>query len=126
MVEIRLDDEKLLRHILIIEGELNQIRREAAMGTAKKPSPPDHSIQGIDITKIDWKGKGSIPVHASADWSWAFAYEQEGGYKPESKALVQAIEQTGKVEIDGYEMTLSGRDNNLLNRKKTKSKGRGR
>lgn len=115
MVEIRLDGEKLLRCIQRIETELNIIRRDAALGTAAAPS-----VQGVDLTKIEWKGKGSEPASASDSWAWAFAYEQNGTYKPESKALVQAIEQTGKVEMNGYVMTLNGRDDNLLSRKKQK------
>jgi len=126
MPEIRLDGEKLLRHILIIEGELNEIRREAAMGAPKASSAPAPRIQGVDLTQIEWKGKGSVPVDTGAPWAWAFAYDYDGDYIPESRTLVQRIEQYGPVEIDGYEMTLSGRDKNLLNRKKIKPKDRGR
>ena len=115
MPEIRLDGESLLKCIEVIEAQLNQIRRMAAMSRAPAPS-----AQGIDLTMIEWRGKGSVIVPASVKWAWAFAYEQEGTYKPESKALVQRIEQYGKVEMDGYEMTLGGRDNRLLNRKKQK------
>ena len=113
MPEIRLDGEKLLRCIEAIEAQLNQIRHMAGQGTA---SP--FNLTGIDLTKIDWLKKGSEPASAGDSWAWAFAYEQDGTYKPESKALVQAIEQYGKVEMDGYVMTLGGRDGNLLNRKK--------
>jgi len=121
VTEIRLDGEKLLKHIETIEGELNQIRREAAMGSA--PSP---SVQGIDLTQIEWKGKNSVPASAGDNWAWDFAYEEDGEYKPESRTLVQAIEQYGEVVMDGYKMTLSGRDKSLISRKKAKSKGRGR
>jgi len=115
MPELRLDGESLLKQIEIIEAHLNEIRRMSAMGSAPAPS-----VQGIDLTKIEWKGKGSVPASTGDPWAWAFAYDQDGVYKPESKALVQRIEQYGKVEMDGYEMTLSGRDKRLLNRKKLK------
>jgi len=115
MVEIRLDGEWLLARIQNIEFELNEIRRRAAMGSA--PSP---SVQGIDLTQIYWLDRDSEVVGLGAEWSWAFGYDQSGGYKKESETLVKAIEQSGKVEIDGYEMTLSGRDKRLLNRKKLK------
>jgi len=115
MPEIRLDGERLLMHIEIIEAELNHIRREAAMSRAPAPS-----VQGIDLTKIKWKGKGSVPASVGDPWAWAFAYDQGGGYVDESETLVKAIEQYGEVVMDGYEMTLSGRDNRLLNRKKQK------
>jgi len=137
MVEIRLDGERLLKHLLGIEAHLNEIRRMSAMGSApaqktyeeleaqakkefERVMAPAPSVQGIDLTKIEWKGKGSVPASTGDPWAWAFAYEQDGSYKDESKALVQRIEQYGKVEMDGYEMTLSGRDNRLLNRKKQK------
>jgi len=115
MPEIRLDGEKLLRCIEAIEAQLNEIRRMSAMTAAPAPR-----VQGIDLTKIEWRGKGSEPVTAGAEWAWAFGYNQDGTYKPESKTLVQHIEQYEKVEMDGYEMTLSGRDKRLLNRKKVK------
>lgn len=117
MVELRLDGEKLLRCIKRIESELNVIRADAALGVAEAPS-----VQGIDLTKIDWKDKYSEPASAGDPWAWAFGYDQDGTYRPESKALVQAIEQYGKMVIDGFEMTLSGRDGKLLNRKKVKAK----
>jgi len=115
MVEVRLDGEKLLRCIEAIEAQLNEIRRMGAMGAA-----PASRVQGMDLTKIIWWDKDMNEVGPGAKWSWAFGYDQDGSYKDESKALVQAIEQTGKVEIDGFEMTLSGRDKRLLNRKKLK------
>lgn len=115
MVEIRLDGEKLLKHIETIEREINEIRREAAMGSA--PSP---SVQGVDLTQIDWRDKYNEKASAGDPWAWAFGYDQDGDYKPESKALVQCIEQYGKATMNGFEMTLSGRDGKLLNRKKQK------
>lgn len=118
MPEIRLDSEKLLRCIKRIESELDVIRREAALGTAAAPS-----VQGIDLTKIDWKGKLGADASLGDEWSWTFAYEQSGGYKDESETLVKAIEAAGKVVVDGYVMTLSGRDKRLLNRKKLKREG---
>jgi len=115
MVEIRLNGEKLLRSIEAIEEQLNEIRRMSAMGSAPAPS-----VQGIDLTMIAWQKKLGEPASLGDPWAWAFAYNLDDTYRPESKTLVQAIEQTGKVVIDGYEMTLSGRDNRLLNRKKQK------
>ena len=115
MPELRLDGERLLKHLMGIEAHINEIRRMSAMGSAPAPS-----AQGIDLTKIDWRDRDSVEVGPGEPWAWAFAYEQDGSYKDESKALVQRIEQYDKVEMDGYEMTLSGRDKRLLNRKKLK------
>ena len=121
MVEVRLDGEKLLKHIETIEDTCMEIR---SLIETEYPGPK--SAQGIDLTKIEWKGKGSVPASAGDSWAWAFGYDQDGEYLPESRAIVMAIEAAGKVVIDGYEMTLSGRDKRLLSRNKVKSKGRGR
>jgi len=115
MVEIRMDGEKLLVHIELIERELRAIRKAAALGMTATPS-----VQGIALTRIDWRDKYSEEASADDPWAWAFAYNQDNSYRPESKDLVQRIEQYGKVEMDGYEMTLTGRDKRLLNRKKQK------
>ena len=115
MPEIRLDGERLLKHIKEIETALNEIRRMSAMGAAPLSSP-----QGIDLTQIDWRDRNSDEVDASEPWSWAFGYNQDGTYKDESETLVKAIERDGEVVMDGFEMTLGGRDKRLLNRKKLK------
>jgi len=137
MVEIRLDGERLLKHLLGIEAHLNEIRRMSAMGSApaqktyeeleaqakkefERVMAPAPSVQGIDLTKIEWKGKGSVPASTGDPWAWAFAYEQDGSYKPESETLVKTIERDGGVTMDGYKMTLGGRDKRLLNRKNLK------
>ena len=118
MTEIRLDSEELLREIEAIELLLNKIRRMTGRGAAASPS-----VQGIDLTRIEWKRKGSKPASAGDPWAWTFGYAQDGGYLPESETLVKALEQSGKVEMDGYVMTLSGRDKRLLSRKKLKRGG---
>jgi len=115
MVELRLDGERLLRCIETIEKQLNEIRRMSAMGAAPPSSP-----QGVDLTKIDWRDRNNDEVGTGEPWAWAFGYNQDGTYNPESETLVKAIERDGEVVMDGYEMTLSGRDNRLLNRKKLK------
>ena len=115
MVELRLDGERLLRCIETIEKQLNEIRRMSAMGAAPPSSP-----QGVDLTKIDWRDRNNDEVGTGEPWAWAFAYDVDGDYWDESRSLVQAIERDGEVVMDGYVMTLSGRDNRLLNRKKLK------
>lgn len=118
---VTMDGEELLARIQQIEYILDEIRSAAADGVFVAPD-----TTGIDITQIEWLKKGSEPASPGDPWAWAFGYNEDGNYLPESETLVRAIEQSGKVEIDGYEMILSGRDNNLLNRKKIRPKGRGR
>jgi len=113
MPEIRLDGEKLLKHIEGIEYLLNVIRRMAAMEADYTPR-----VQGVDLTQIEWRTRDNQAASLGDKWSWAFGYDQNGDHKPESRELVQRIEQYGRVEMDGFEMTLSGRDKRLLNRKK--------
>ena len=47
-----------------------------------------------------------------------FAFEQQGDYHPESRELVQAIQQYGSVKVGNRVYSLGGRDGNLLNFKK--------
>jgi len=121
MTEIRLDGEWLLKRIETIESELNAIRREADMGAA-----PASEVTDIDLTKIEWKLRGSEPADPGDPWAWAFAYDQNGDILDETQALVGVLKRDGKALIDGYELTLSGKDKTLLSRKKLKPQGRGR
>jgi len=121
MTEIRLDGEWFLKRIEAIEGELNAIRREAAMGAA-----PSSTVTGIDLDQIEWKLRGSEPADPDDPWAWAFAYDQDGAVLDETQALVKVLKRDGKALIDEYELTLSGKDKTLLSRKKLKNQGRGR
>ena len=135
---VSINSEWLLNRIQALERVIADIRAEAAKGVYKpasnreekdspfvrvagQPESPAASPAGINIHDIDWRDKNSDEVGPEVSWAWAFAFNQNGTYKPESKALVQEIERYEKVEIDGYELTISGNDKNFLNRKKIKS-----
>ena len=118
---VTMDGEWLLAQVQQIEYILDGIRSVAADGVFTTPE-----AAGIDLTQIEWKLRGSEPASAGDPWAWAFAYNQDGETLLVTDALVKTIEQHGKALIDGYEITLGGRDENLLNRKKLKLQGRGR
>ena len=118
---VTMDGEELLARIQQIEYILDEIRSAAADGVFTTPV-----TAGIDLTQINWLKKGSLPADPGDPWAWAFAYDEDSDILPETDALVSVIERDGKALIDGYEITLSGRDNNLLSRKKAKPRGQGR
>ena len=67
------------------------------------------------ITKDkEWKGHATD----SAGWALVFAYTQNRGIHKKTALLVMALEQYGMVLVNGFEISLAGRDGNLLNRKK--------
>ncbi len=81
----------------------------------------------IDISGVDWRrsNKAGGGVAGPGDgWAWAFALTKDGGIRRESAQLLAGLEQYGKVLVVGFEITLSGRDKRLLNRKKLNYGGR--
>ena len=87
-----------------------------------KDESPAMSLD-LDISGIEWKRskKAGGGVAGPGDgWAWAFAYTQDGGIRREAAQIVAALEQYGKVLVDGFVISLAGRDGKLLNRKKLK------
>lgn len=81
----------------------------------------------ITISGIEWKRsnkQGGGAAGPNDGWAWAFALTKDGGIRRESAQLLAALEQYGKVLVDGFEITLSGRNKRLLNRKKLNYGGR--
>lgn len=72
----------------------------------------------LDVSGIQFYQKNKQPAGPGAKWGWTWAYEREGDYHDESKALVQALEQYGEVRVGNKMFTLGGRDGRLLNFKK--------
>jgi len=136
---VSIEAEWLLKRLEGIENLLADIRTRAAEGVFNQPA---HQEEGgspfvrkirqtdrrtnnpteINIHVIEWMKKGMQPASADDSWAWAFTTDQEGLLRSETRLLVQEIERYKVVEIDGYEITLGGRDKNLLNRKKIKAK----
>lgn len=113
--DVTIDAELLLNHLEAIERAVNDIRSMAAQGIDQPASPA-----GININVIDWRDRNSDIVGPDAKWAWAFTYNENGILQDETRQLVEEIGRYGKVEVSGYEITLSGRDGKLLNRKKLK------
>lgn len=116
---VTVDAEWLLARLEALEATIAQIRQEAAQGVHRTASP-----SGINLHLLEWKTKDSQPASEDAPWAWAFAYDQDGVLMDAARQLMQEIERYGKVEVSGYELTLSGRDKNLLSRKKIGSRRR--
>ncbi|MBA7694441.1 hypothetical protein ES703_103051 [subsurface metagenome] len=118
---VEIDGEFLLNRVEAIERCCIDIRKGIAQGVFQPASPA-----GINIRAIEWRTKGSEDARDDDPWAWAFGYNQDGSFVDEARQLVQEIQRTGKVEIDGYEITLGGRDKKLLNRTKLGSQERRR
>jgi len=119
---------------------LNEIRREfnkridelgnfLASGLTTEPPSPARQRKvekastsampvSVNVSGINWLTKDKEPASPNAAWSWAYGYDIEGAIRPETEALIQEILKYGKVTVGGFEYSLSGRDMNLLGRKK--------
>jgi len=112
---VTLDAEFLLNRLEAVDRALADIKQAALQGYGRPASPA-----GININAIIWRNKYSDEVGPEASWAWAFSRDREGHIADEARQLVQEIERYEKVEVDGYEITLGGKDMTLLNRKKMK------
>lgn len=110
---VEIDGEFFLNRVEAIERCCADLRKAVAQGIFQPASPA-----GINIRAINWRTKENQPAPEDDAWAWAHAYHLNGPLKDETRQLVQEIERYGKVETAGYEITLSGRDKKLLNRKK--------
>ncbi len=139
--KVTIDGEWLLAKFQEIEYIIDEIRARCGDGAfvagadQTRPDPRTRTQDGTpifpapraaigDLSEIEWKIKGSEPARVNDSWAWAFAYESNGDYRPESRDLVMAIEAAGKIKVGIYEITLSGRDKNLLSRTIPKAGGR--
>ena len=126
---------EILDRLQTLEGELRKLGHKGFNASGKTRSPnssrrekKDESeamVLDIDISGIEWKRSNKTGGGAAGPndgWAWAFAYTQDGGIQREAAQLVTALEQYGKVLIDGFKITLAGRDGKLLNRKKVKNR----
>ena len=89
------------------------------MAKASKGQP--FELEGFDIDRIEWKAKGCDPAGPNAIWCWGFSTDRDGVILDEARPLVKAIERYGpEVVVGDYILTLSGRDGNLLSRRRIK------
>ena len=109
---------KLISPIVFIEELTRPVPR------AREPAHPgqrgDFPVLDIDVSQIEFYQKDRTIAGPYASWGWTHAYDY-GEYKEESRQLVQAIEQYGRVQVGEREYYFSGRDGKLLSFKKVKS-----
>ena len=101
--------------------------KPAKQSKPKENDQPAAMTVDLDISGIEWKKSnrdGGGPAGPNDGWAWAFAFTKDGEILRETVQLLQALEQYGTVRVGQYEITLSGRDKNLLNRKKLATRGR--
>lgn len=123
--QVVVDADELLERINKVRGSFDELSSFLAKCMTTKPLIPasrekdekDAMELDIDISGIEWLTKDRQPAGPNAPWCWAFSTTQDGGIRRETLQLVQALEQYGKVRIGKYELSLGGRDGNLLNRK---------
>lgn len=125
---------ELLDKLQGLEAELRKLGHTGFNASGTTTPPPRQSRKDskdeslamsldLDISGIEWKRsnkQGGGAAEPNDGWAWAFAYTQDGGIRREAAQLVAALEQYGKIIIDGFEITLAGRNGNLLNRKKVR------
>lgn len=113
--------EKRLRALGREGYKIDGVTPEPKSPASREEKEQDAMPLEIDISGIDWRRSNKAGGGAAGPgdgWAWAFALTKDGGIRRESAQLLSALEQYGKVLVDGFEITLAGRDGNLLNRKK--------
>lgn len=133
MSRVTVDAEKAIELLNEIRREVNEridaLGRFLARGlTTESPAPARQRKAekastaampvSVSVSDINWLTKDKKVARPDAAWSWAYGYDREGFIRPETEALIQEIEKYGKVTVGGFEFSLSGRDMNLLSRKK--------
>jgi len=122
---------KLLDELTDMEKRLRALGSQGfrgAPGDRRDPRPASNPnekaepamVVDLDISGIHWKTKDSQPAGLDVPWCWAFSETKDGGVIRETMQLLQALDQYGKVRIGEYEISLGGRDGNLLNRRRLK------
>jgi len=111
--KVVIDPDQLITQLDSIQAHIDQLRKLCSEGFTTRPVPAD-----INLDAIKWMKRGKQPAAPGDKWAWAFAYSRDGGVLPETRRLVEAIKRHGKVEVEGFEITLGGRDGKLLNRRK--------
>jgi len=129
---ITIDAERfleLLDKLKVLEEELRKLGHGgfSSSKSNQRPKPSQEEKEAmpleLDITGIEWKQSrkaGGGVAGPSDGWAWAFVYTQDGGIRREVSELLSALQQYGAVIVDGFKITLSGRDDTLLNRTKVR------
>ena len=132
---VMVDADELIKRIDAIRVSLDDLSNFLARGlTTETPTPsrqrkaeeasqePPFELRGFDLDRIKWKAKGGELAEPDSHWSWAFSTDRNGFVLDETRPLVEAIERYGpEVVVGDYILKMSGRDGNLLSRRRLKT-----
>jgi len=124
LAELLSDQEKEVKEIKdkTYPGDIANILREGFANLIEnRPVPIEQPASApvatgfeFDIFSIDWKQKKGATVPERPKWGWAFGYNQDGTYRPESTKLVKYLERYKVYDVGDYTVKLGGNDNKLL------------
>jgi len=128
------DADELLKWLDKVRGAVEGLSFFLSTGMTTRPPSPERQrelekdskgqpamVVDLDISGIEWQTRYKQPAGPDAPWCWAFGYNNDGTVRRETNQLVQGVLQYGVVKIGQYEVSLGGRDGNLLNRRRIKN-----
>jgi len=132
--QIVVDADELLKRVDKVRGSLDELSGFLARGMTTEPPAPTRQrkaekasegqlfeLRDFDIDRIAWKVKGGDPAGPESSWCWAFSTDVEGFVHDETRPLLEAIDRYGpEVVVGKYAVKLSGKDKNLLSRRRLK------
>jgi len=80
----------------------------------RNQSKQEPNTSGIDIWSIKWLQRNKQEAPENPEWGWAFAYDRNGDYIPESRELVKYLEEYSDYHTDDYVVKLGGSNGKLL------------
>ncbi len=118
---LMIDPESAIKKLDQLSKDVQELRELFAAGAFKpKPDEEDHAF---DLAAIQWKRAkkdGGGDANLDDNFAWAFAQNMNGIVPPEKKQLVDYLKQYGKIQQNGYELSLS-KDGKFLNRTRNRS-----
>jgi hypothetical protein len=116
--QVIIDPEIAIAKLDKLDKDIKELRDLFRTGFTTK-TPPTEST-AFDIGGIRWmlaKKDGGGEANLDDAFAWSFAANQTGQVPPEKKPLVEYLKQHGKVQQNGYELSIS-QDGKFLNRKR--------
>ena len=74
----------------------------------------------FNLDAINWLDTNRAPASANAPWAWAFVFNRDGDIHPEIEPIYEEVCRYGELEIDEWVISLGGREDQLLNKRKKK------
>jgi hypothetical protein len=118
MGQVVIDPEVAIARLDKLDKDLKELRELFTNGFTSKPIPVEN--HAFDLTAVKWMFKDKAsgqnrPANLDDGYAWAFAATQNGVVPPERAPLVDFLKQHGKVQQNGYELTIS-KDGKFLGR----------